>query len=91
MLAGGIYQAMITTAAGLSVAIPVLICYHWISARIDTLVADIDHLSVDFVDEFGDGHRPSPPAATTVDGEARPEVVVTRGAAVALDAKETRP
>ena len=82
MLAGGIYQAMITTAAGLSVAIPVLICYHWISAKIDTLVADIDHMSVDFVDEFGDGHRPSPPAATTVDGNARPEVVVTSGVKV---------
>ncbi len=91
MLAGGIYEAMITTAAGLSVAIPVLICYHWISAKIDTLVADIDHMSVDFVDEFGDGHRPSPPAATTVDGEVRPEVVVTSGAKVALDMKETRP
>ena len=83
MLAGGIYEAMITTAAGLSVAIPVLICYHWISATIDTLVADIDHMSVDFVDEFGDGHWPSPPAATTVDGEVRPEVVVTSGVKVA--------
>ena len=91
MLAGGIYQAMITTAAGLSVAIPVLICYHWLSAAIDTLVADIDHMSVDFVDEFGAGHRPSPPGATTVDGTVRPAVVVTSGAAVALGAKETRP
>lgn len=63
MLAGGIYEAMITTAAGLSVAIPVLICYHWISATIDTLVADIDHMSVDFVDEFGERRTPSPPAA----------------------------
>ncbi len=62
MLAGGIYQAMITTAAGLSVAIPVLISYHWISAKIERLVADIDEMSVDFVDEFGDGGPPRAPA-----------------------------
>ncbi len=55
MLAGGIYEAMITTAAGLSVAIPVLICYHWISARIDRLVSDIDYMTVDFVEEFVEG------------------------------------
>lgn len=52
LLAEGIYAAMITTAAGLSVAIPVLVCYHWLSARIDRLVMDIDGMSVDFVEEY---------------------------------------
>ncbi|MHC5002218.1 MAG: MotA/TolQ/ExbB proton channel family protein, partial [Planctomycetota bacterium] len=42
LLAEGIYEAMITTAAGLSIAIPVLVCYHWISAKIEKLVMDID-------------------------------------------------
>ncbi len=93
MLAGGIYQAMITTAAGLSVAIPVLICYHWISAKIDRLVADIDQLSVDFVDEFGHGGPPAlpepkvanstPPAVTARDAGKQTETVVTPGAKVA--------
>ena len=55
LLATGIYEAMITTAAGLSVAIPVLIAYHWISATIDRLVMDIDEMSVDFLEELGDG------------------------------------
>ncbi len=87
MLAEGIYQAMITTAAGLSIAIPVLICYHWISGKIEKLVADIDQMTVDFVDEFGDGHpaalepvarRSAEPARTTfADAKAKPEVVVT--------------
>ena len=36
---------MITTAAGLTVAIPVLICYHWISAKIDKLVTELDELA----------------------------------------------
>ena len=95
MLAGGIYQAMISTAAGLSVAIPVLISYHWISAKIERLVADIDQLSVDFVDEFGDGGPPRAPApeprvgtavpsqATKTEDQKQTETVVTPGAKVA--------
>ena len=54
MLAGGIYEAMITTAAGLSVAIPVLISYHWFSAKVERLVMEIDNETVDFIDEFVD-------------------------------------
>lgn len=55
LLAEGIYEAMITTAAGLCVAIPVLIAYHLISSKIDKLVADIDQMTVDFLDELADG------------------------------------
>ncbi|MFG0328816.1 MAG: MotA/TolQ/ExbB proton channel family protein [Phycisphaerales bacterium] len=46
MLAGGIYEAMITTAAGLIVAIPTLIAFHWISSRIDRYVREIDRVAV---------------------------------------------
>ncbi|MGB0717237.1 MAG: MotA/TolQ/ExbB proton channel family protein [Phycisphaerae bacterium] len=52
LLAEGIYQAMITTAAGLSVAIPVLIAFHWISARIDGLVLQMDLLTVEFIEAY---------------------------------------
>ena len=52
LLAEGIYQAMITTAAGLLVAIPVIIAYHWISARIDRLVAEMDRITVEFVEQY---------------------------------------
>ena len=52
MLAGGIYEAMITTAAGLIVAIPALVFYHWLSAKIERLVMDIDHMTVEFIEEF---------------------------------------
>jgi biopolymer transport protein ExbB len=54
LLAGGIYEAMITTAAGLIVAIPTLVCYHWLSARVQRLVIDIDQMAVDFVEEVID-------------------------------------
>ena len=52
VLAGGIAEALITTAAGLTVAIPALIGYHWISAKIDRLVSEMDQITVDFVEEY---------------------------------------
>lgn len=51
LLAEGIYQAMITTAAGLLVAIPVVIAYHYLSARIDALVAEMDRMTLAFLEE----------------------------------------
>lgn len=52
LLAKGIYEAMITTAAGLIVAIPVLICYHWLTSRIENLVMEIDRMTVDFIEQY---------------------------------------
>lgn len=40
-LAGGIWEALITTAAGLSVAIPALIFYHYLQSRIERIQAAI--------------------------------------------------
>ena len=42
-LAGGIGVALITTAAGLFVAIPSLILYMYLSGRVDALVMEMDH------------------------------------------------
>ena len=53
LLAKGIYQAMITTAAGLLVAIPVLVAYHWLSAKVEGLVHDMDQMTVEFVEAHG--------------------------------------
>lgn len=50
LLAGGIYEAMVTTAAGLIVAIPTLLVYHALSARIDRLVLDMDGACIDLVE-----------------------------------------
>ena len=52
LLAKGIYEAMITTAGGLIVAIPVVIAYHWFSARVERLVAEIDAMVVEFIEEY---------------------------------------
>lgn len=63
LLAKGIYEAMITTAAGLIVAIPVLVAYNWITARIDRLVAEMDATTVEFIETFAD----APPASRRLD------------------------
>jgi len=42
VLAGGIWEAMITTAAGLIVGIPALVAYNHLAARIRALVADME-------------------------------------------------
>jgi biopolymer transport protein ExbB len=50
LLARGIYEAMITTAAGLLLAIPVLVAYHWMNSKIEQLVLEMDRISVEFVE-----------------------------------------
>ncbi|HEX5104473.1 MAG TPA: MotA/TolQ/ExbB proton channel family protein, partial [Pirellulaceae bacterium] len=50
MLAGGIAQALITTAAGMVVAIPALISYMYFVGRVDQLVTEIDSLGQQVVE-----------------------------------------
>ena len=50
LLAKGISQALLTTAAGLSVAIPALIAYLFFVSRVDRLIMDIDALGQELVD-----------------------------------------
>jgi len=45
LLARGISEALLTTAAGLTVAIPALICYLFFVSRVDRLIIEIDALS----------------------------------------------
>ena len=42
-LSGGISEALITTAVGLSVAIPALAAYHFFSSRSGEIVSDMEH------------------------------------------------
>ncbi len=43
LVAGGIKVALLTTAAGLVIAIPVNIAYNFFVTRIDTLIVDMEH------------------------------------------------
>lgn len=49
-LAGGIAQALITTAAGLTVAIPALIGYRYFRSRVDTLVVNMEKEAIKLVE-----------------------------------------
>lgn len=53
LLAKGIYEAMITTAVGLIVAIPTTIAHHYFTARIEHLVHELDGVCVGFVAAHG--------------------------------------
>jgi biopolymer transport protein ExbB len=48
-LGGGIAEALITTAAGLTVAIPALLGYKYLRGRVDTLVVDMEKESIKLV------------------------------------------
>lgn len=60
LLATGIYEALITTAGGLLLAIPTLMAYYYFSAKIEQLVSEIDAAAVDFIEEHGYASAPTP-------------------------------
>ncbi|HEY7776412.1 MAG TPA: MotA/TolQ/ExbB proton channel family protein [Kineobactrum sp.] len=49
-LAGGISEALITTAAGLAVAIPALVMHRYFVGRIDTIVVGLEQETIKLVD-----------------------------------------
>lgn len=50
VLAGGIWEALITTAAGLIVGIPALIAYNWIQGKVEHHVFQMQESSNEFLD-----------------------------------------
>ena len=52
LIATGISQALLTTAAGMSVAIPAIIAYLYFTGRVDQRVMEIDHLGQQLVGEI---------------------------------------
>jgi biopolymer transport protein ExbB len=51
-LSTGIYEAMVTTATGLSIAIPVLLVYYFLNRKVDAFADDIEVVCTDFMDEY---------------------------------------
>ena len=50
LLAGGIWEALVTTAAGLAVGLIALFCYNLLVGRIGRLVNGLERVSSDFID-----------------------------------------
>ena len=58
MLAGGIAQALLTTASGLTVAIPAIVAHLYFMSRVDRLIIEIDDLGQQVVNAIAsDGWR----------------------------------
>jgi len=53
-LGGGISQALITTAAGLSVAIPVILLHKYLASRVDRVILEMETCSLHIVDLLRD-------------------------------------
>jgi len=56
-LAGGISEALITTAAGLVVAIPALVMHRYFTGKIDTIVVGLEQETIKLVDALHTGKK----------------------------------
>lgn len=54
VLAGGIWEALMTTAAGLTVGIPALIFYNWLVGRVRHFVFEMERSSMELLDLLED-------------------------------------
>lgn len=60
-LAGGIAEALITTATGLCIAIPTLVCYRFLRDKASSLIFEMEENSirlVDLMETYSDSERP---------------------------------
>jgi len=53
-LATGIYEALVTTYAGLLVAIPTLAFYHYLQGRVERLVSEMNEVCTAFIEHYVD-------------------------------------
>jgi biopolymer transport protein ExbB len=53
MLAGGISEALVSTAGGLAVAIPSFIAYRYLRGKVERIVIDMEKIAVTFADSLG--------------------------------------
>ena len=60
-IASGIYQSLLTTAAGLAVAIPCAVGYAYLSSRVNSLMHDMERAGIEIVNLITDQRRSTPP------------------------------
>lgn len=53
-LGGGISEALITTAAGLTIAIPVILAHRFLTSRVEQLALEMEEFALRLVDLLGD-------------------------------------
>jgi biopolymer transport protein ExbB len=76
-IASGIYQSLLTTAAGLVVAIPCAVAYAYLSGRVNAIMHDMERAGIEIVNLITESRRP---AAEIIEfGPAREGVAQTPG------------
>lgn len=80
MLAAGISQALITTAAGLTIAVPAQVAYYWLRARVERFARRVEELYANVVEALL-APAPEPTAASfeAASFEAASATVSTQG------------
>jgi biopolymer transport protein ExbB len=66
-LSSGIYQSLLTTAAGLAVAIPCAVAYSYLSARVNSMMHDMERAGIEIVNLL-------------VESRQQPEIIEFEGA-----------
>jgi biopolymer transport protein ExbB len=74
-LASGIYEALVSTAAGLTLAIPVLLVFQYLTARVDGLIDMIDEVGTGFIVKHARLENPQPAEAAAAAVYPGPESV----------------
>lgn len=72
-LATGIWQALITTATGLTVAIPVYLAYRYLLSRVDQYAVDLEECALDAIDRLVAGRAETAGADAGGTGDEEPE------------------
>ena len=52
LVASGISEALITTAAGLIIGIPILLSYHYFKGKVDSFVFEMEEVSLNLIEEL---------------------------------------
>ena len=58
-ISAGIAEALVVTALGLLVAIPAVLAFNYLSARIDALLLALNHAGGEFIDHLENAHMPT--------------------------------
>jgi biopolymer transport protein ExbB len=57
LIAGGLYEKMITSAAGLSIGIFSFIAFHWLNIMVNKTIQKMEIVSIDFLDMLQDAQK----------------------------------
>jgi len=64
LMAGGISEALMTTATGLAIAIPVLLCHGYFRSRVDGIIGDMERTAASVYNLLQASDTPVPPSSS---------------------------